>query len=485
MKVIRKGFTLIEIIVTLALAGMVSTMAFSIVGFSKNSVKMATGEFDIQATTRNVMEKTNNTIRYATAVFTIPTTSFRHDNLTAGWNYLGVEQVAVDGGTGSQIVNYVYDYTSGTHVANVLYDATEGVVYNMVFDKINAAANNNLIKFTINCSVNGGSETSVTTELEDLNALQVINYGTDTNPATAVAYRNDERSMGAVANVAMVLDVSGSMNDTIQVGTRNDYLWGPRPIYDEKIDVLESEAGDLIDGFAQEDNIDVSIVPFSTTANNPLGFYNAKNDIRILKNYIGSLRADGGTNTGDGLRRAYYLLRDHRNSIALTGVTPVNYVILLVDGETTFATKSHSYSMPYTGRYYKSDVDYYNYININNIEYKMDDGNVVDGRDWWETYDGKGDIIGVGNEMHAVSDLYVTKVGQWYKNTNFAKVYLIAFTDSRDDSFNSGIQKLKTACGIEDKYSFDATDENTLNQVFAEIRQDILNDLWYLNGPSL
>ena len=478
----KKGFTLIEIIVTLAIVGVIVTVAFSIVGYGRRAVKTSMDEYDFQSSARIIIDNANNIIRYATAVFTMPETSFRETNLTQGWSYIGVIDVPVGDGTGSEIVNYVYDSTSNTHIKTVIHAAIEDVYYNLVFHKDDYSTNDNILNFTINCTNRGGKETTITTQLEDLNALQVINYGTDVNPATAIAYRNDEKTMGAVANVAMVLDTSGSMAYDMDGNQGGSGSYHPIPVDKQRITILRSEATTLVEGFAQNKDIDVCLVPFSNTANNIKSFVNAKTSLQTLKQDISSLRANGGTNTADGLRRAYYALSSH--NAARVGITPVNYVILLVDGETTYASIDNNFTMPSKSRN-QSETNYYNNL-VSSIQYELDDGNIRYDSSWWDSTGGRGNIIGLGNKMHAITNGYVDKVGdKWYKNKNFAKVYLIAFTNKSTDDFNTGISKLKTACGIQDKYTFKAQSADGLNKVFEEIRQDILYDLWFLNGPTL
>jgi prepilin-type N-terminal cleavage/methylation domain-containing protein len=122
-----KGFTLVEVILVMALMGIVITTCYSVLNFSYKTHKVALDEFDLQASFRLVSEQTNQISRFSTAVFTIPQSSFREDNLTDGWNYFGV----MDGA----IVAYEYKLQDGVlgHHKRVLVPANPDVSYEIVF----------------------------------------------------------------------------------------------------------------------------------------------------------------------------------------------------------------------------------------------------------------------------------------------------------------------------------------------------------------
>jgi hypothetical protein len=291
----------------------------------------------------------------------------------------------------------------------------------------------------------------IISELEGLNALQLIHTGTDVNPAVAIAYRGDERENSVVGHVAMVLDTSGSMANKLNGHTGNP----------SRISILQTEAKNLVNSFAQEDNIDISLVPFATSANSPKPFRNARTQTSQLLSDIDSFNAVGGTNTGDGLRRAYRGLVEHNATVA-SNVDANNYIIILVDGVTTFAS----------------------------VKSKSDRNFVTDGSDVDEgfldrtPYDEDGQIAGNGSNLdHTYGEPYVDAIGALIQNNDFAKVYVIGFSAvsselaSRDD--------IAYACGATIDQIYTAASGDDLNEVFDAIRQEIVNDLWYLQGPDL
>lgn len=465
MKKNRKAFTLIELIIFMALLSVVIAAAYSLLQFSNVSFSMSVTEYNEQAAIRLALEKVNSTIRYSSALFTIPGTSFRQGNLTANWNYIGIENVVVtppaNGNPavmGSQIVQYTYDTVNETHIATILIPARAGVTYKFLFKKINSADTDNLLQFTVEAFTNGSSNPNITitSELAALNALQVVDFGTSINQAVAIAYRTDERTKNVVGHVAMVLDTSGSMAWTLSGQVIGGGGGGGGT---SRIQILKTEATKLINGFAQEDNIDIALVPFSTSANNPFSFKNSRTQTQTLLNNLNSFQAVGGTNTGDGIRRAYQALQSY---IPPNGVKASNYMIILVDGVTTFASV-----------FSNSNRDYY-----------TGTGNVNEGYlDRNDPFNINGQIVGNGSNLDPKGTAYVNLIGSLVKSNNFAKVYVIGFSSLSADL--GSVSDIANACGASVDNVFRAGSSEDLNRVLSEIGQDIVNDLWYLQGPDL
>lgn len=457
----KAGVTMVELIIAISLLSIISMTAFGFIMFGVNVVNESNDEIELQHSSRMVLYETSKIIRYASAVFTIPRSSFRADNLSSGWDYIGV----IPSADGNEIVKYTYNSITNTHIATVLLHAQPGINFEFVFDKINPHDVDSLLQFTIEGFPQGSvdefgqprSTLSVTSEVEARNSLQVIDLATELDPAFAIAYRNDDRQKSVIGHVVMVLDKSGSMADNLQ---------GQPNRVPSRIEILKDEAKNLINAFAQEDNIDIGLVPFATSANTanntPVAFYNSKSQAANLRSIINTLDAVGGTNTGDGLRRAYWAFKTH-NATVPAGVTAKNYLIVLVDGVTTFASV----------------------ISNDNRNYFTVDGNVRDDGylDRTDPRNLNSQIAGNGSSLDSAGTAYVNAIGAMLRTGNFAKAYVIGFSAVSSD-LNS-VNDIAAACGAPSDRVFRAGSQDDLSLVFTTIQQDIVNDLWYLQGPDL
>ena len=472
----KKGVTLIELIIAISLLGLIGTTAFSLIFYGVRVVNKSNEEVDTQHGTRMVLYETSDIIRYASAVFTIPKSSFRADNLDSGWNYVGIIeneiQPAQNGNPaviGHKIVNYTYNKTTNTHDETVLFSGQPGITFTFVFNKVNPHNVDSLLQFTIEGFPEGSVDEygipnatlSVTTEVEARNSLQVIDLATAGNPAYAIAYRDDERQKSVVGHISMVLDTSGSMTYDMAGRTPQEWYYNPP----SRNSILKTEANRMIEAYDQEDNIAMRLVTIATSANTTGGtsipFYNSNTNAANLKSRINALDAVGGTNTGDGLRRAYWALKTH-NSTVPAGVVAKNYLIILVDGVTTFASV----------------------ISSSNRNYFEPDGNVNEGYlDRQGENSPQGQIAGNGSSLDAKGTGYVNLMGSKFQAGNFAKTYVIGFSAKPSDL--ESVNDIAEACGAPTENVFRAGSQDDLSVVFSTIQQDIVNDLWYLQGPDL
>jgi hypothetical protein len=339
--------------------------------------------------------------------------------------------------------------------------------YEFVFTKVNPHDEDSLLQFSIRTYKAGildefGNPNAgliITSEVEARNSLQVIDLSTPPyDPAVAIAFRPNDRVATVVGHIAMVLDTSGSMANDLNGNSVAANSSSSR------IAILKAQATSLINRFAMEENIDIALVPFATSANqnSTISFGSSKNDTASLLSKVTGLNAIGGTNTGDGLRRAYWALKSHNAGVS-PGVTPSNYVIILVDGVTTFASV----------------------IGKNDRTFVTIDGNVNEGyldRSGENKDDGQ--IAGNGSSLDTAGTNYVNTIGSTMLNNNsFAKAYVIGFS-ARSSELGS-VNGIASACGAPSSRVFTASSSDALDQVFEQIRQDIVNDLWYLQGPEL
>lgn len=153
--------------------------------------------------------------------------------------------------------------------------------------------------------------------------------------------------------IVLVLDTSGSMGDKIDadctnvpVGTRCIEHDNKRKHKDTKMNALKNAAYKFIDKMEKVPNLNIGIVSFSSGASikniNGSKLIEASN-VDGLKSIVRSLEAGGGTNTGEGLRRAAYLLTNSSDTNPKANKT----VILMSDGIPTYYTRTD-----YNNNYY-------------------------------------------------------------------------------------------------------------------------------------
>ncbi len=456
MKLNRSGFTLIEMVLTTAVLGVVMTLAFSMLGAGNRFSAKSGDEYRLQASVRMASHQTSEIVKFSSAVFTITKDNFREGNLSDDWNYFGVSADK------TEIIQYTYNPVTDTHLKKVIVASQPNLFYDMQFIKENTYDVDKLLRVKIVGYLGApGNETiAIDTELKSLNALQIIDRGNINDIATAVAYRSDDRPLAASAAVAMVMDNSGSMasnmngnNTTIEANKR--------------ITILKTEAKNFVNRFAQLQNVDIALVPFATSANNPMDFVNVYQNQSTLIAQIDSMTAFGGTNTGDGLRRGLHRISEYNDGLT-AGSVAKNYMIVLVDGVTTYGSVVSNANRSYfTG--FDADIN----------EGRLDLPHHSD-------YDPvHGQISGNGSSLDAVGTGYVNAIGTSIRNypggtPRGIKVYVIAFSANSADQ--GSLTDISTACGAVKQFL--ATNQTELQSVFDEIGRDVENSLWQASGPQ-
>lgn len=451
MRKAKRGFTLIEIIVTVVILTIVVGMSSSLIVMSLRSQKISYNDYKVQSAIRIASQVTDKMINNASAIFTIPVDMFGENKLTEGWDYYGVSD------DGTEIVYYEYNNKTETHDKKVIVEKQTGITYTMNFSSDNDR-DEKYVKYSIYAYENGVKDerVSIDTTSKALNSLQVIFRGTALQPANVIAFRSELRpTKNNVALVTFVLDVSGSM----AFGLNTQYTVHQ---YQQRITKLKQAVRKMIQEFSAEENIVLCFVPFSSTANYPdpesyysnqRHFYYSMNpeqdEVNSALQFIDSLTANTSTNTGDGLRRAYY------NSLYFDSVvgeqyginTTVNqFMILLVDGVTNQSTF-------YTPRPYTN--------------YFFEDGR-VDG-----IYNKN---VSVYNGPNYYEDYFAKKIAD-----ESIRTYVIGFSNFQSDLEN--IDHISEKANASKVYKF--TDGLDLTEVFLEIKADIINELWHVRGPQL
>lgn len=535
----KNGFTLVEVILVLAVLGMIIAASINPIILGIKGHDVAVKEYDLQSAIRRAVDKTNQVIRYSRAVFAVPETFVSDTSkMDPGWNYLMVSK------DGKKIVSMEYvkhDDGNEEFVEKILVPEHKNIRYEMFFEKTSGAAGDTVMDYVIYVYTTDeeGNETSekimFETTVETVNSVQVADKGTGiakgAAPSIALAYRGDGSSAtgrNEIVYITLVVDVSGSMNNTPdgEPAIVKDWWGNIIEIRDSRIELvkralLEGRNKDdneddnenynsmsIIEQFKQE-NIYVSLVPFSTSANYPsvvenkvsgakhpiycpyTGEVYTDNDKEYPKNFSNKhknnlkdeidarLKANGGTNTGDGLRRAYYLHKNFRNEMRVDKKIKIHhYMILLIDGESTMETTNKiKWINKGTSRNPKWEKD------LENTVYYTQDGNIsTTRRDLTETK--RLYITGIDGNTFVGND-YVEVVGDLITNFDGGKgikSYVIGFANGLTPNIKAIGDSLKTK--EEFRFNYDDPDFD-LEEVFQNIANDIMADYWMVAGPQI
>jgi prepilin-type N-terminal cleavage/methylation domain-containing protein len=443
---IRNGFTLIELIIAMSIVVVIISLAGTMMTFSTKSQAAVNREFQIQSDMRLASEILNQELRYSSAVFMLNGHQYEDSSdLKSGWSYFTLSD------DDKEIVHYVWDKTANTHRQVIMVSAQDNILYSLHFNGV--VSDSRMINFNLDGYIVGssGSKVSVSSVLNALNSAVVDDSGTPISPAIALAYRSDDIPDSEKAKVAvtMVLDKSGSMGYAMGGGNS-----------DIRISVMMQKAKELIDTFASMDNVYISLIPFSTNANNPGAFLKAKDNQVSLGNSIDSLTASGGTNAGDGLRRSYYQHVEFANNNLDYEI--LHYTILLMDGNPTYWPSTNG-----TNHYYGTgDIS-----NVGGTGY----GDVPK------------DLQNINNSMSYIQSFcnaYIKKNDSTQKV--FMKTFVIGFTGVPDEVSRAqsiaNYHSLSTDDRIKGMY-YAAANSAELKQVFNSIVDFILKETWHIYGP--
>lgn len=330
----RKGITLIELIMALALLSMIILVSFNILSFGSMVQKKSVSETEIQGSLRLISEHINKTIRFATKVHTIPRSSFQYSEdgvRDPNSNYIGVTK------NGNVVIDLLGDEVDDPREVEYIIKKQKDIDYEITFNPKHDKIIDKILPFSIKAIKDGKTISEITSEVEVLNALNIEDLGSENDPAVAIAYsildpvKQKRIGISPDAYVSMVIDVSGSMD------------WGMDGKSDKstsRLTILKEKATIMVDKLASMGfNIHISIVPFSNNANNPKNFKNVKiaSDLEELAGEIDKLTASGATNTGDGMRRGYYQLKNKTEGLDQTKIS--QHMMILVDGGTNYDTR--------------------------------------------------------------------------------------------------------------------------------------------------
>ncbi|WP_242851151.1 vWA domain-containing protein [Clostridium novyi] len=232
-----------------------------------------------------------------------------------------------------------------------------------------------------------------------------------------------------------------------------------------RLDSVKKVANDFVDKFKDDENTEIAIVRYSSKADVVLDksnkvFLSGKDNEKIKKR-INSLKADGGTNIGDGIRKSYSILdKCDKDS--------EKYMVLMTDGvPTAYTCYANTINASNNCKYIKDDFDLgycpEGYIDCYNRKYYYSEveGNFKlenDNRD-------EGYVIKFGDEYDKNALEYAKQAMQKSKSKNINNV-IVGFSDGIDT------KKLKEIAGANAEYK-EAKDLGELSKRYNEIEKDI------------
>ena len=510
----KLGFTLIELILSIAIGSLILIVTVNVFSLGINTNNWSNTEFSNQSEIRYSIESINNAIRFSTAAFSVTEADYKPvmdaagvvtSGLAPNWDYIGLN------GTKDKLMHFMYD--GNKHVAKTLAEALPGSIFNIRFIKENPTQADGLVKFILEGYNEKGKKFNITTELDALNAINVVDWGDTNKVAVALAYRTDatpEIGKRPLGTMAIVLDTSGSMTLTVDGGgSDND----SNPPNNSRIRILQRSLTKMNGELRESGNIYASFIPFSTNANVPHENFNkppknpsAFREVKRLEvgktddweKLINSLTAKNGTNTGDGMRRGYYQLLDFNNRSDMQDREIKNYMIIMVDGVSTMASVDIFTDANY--RFVRGNKNVTDDWYQNNLGSESPSGTV-------RQY-GYGRIIGAGNALDARATAYVKKVGNdlilakslpsGAKDLKLnGNVFVIGFSGRNADL--QSVKDIARAVGIpvapdntdvnndfiNNNRVYIARTEDALSGVFSEIGGIIMEELWQVEGPKL
>lgn len=443
----RKGITLVELLIVLAIIGTLIPLGTNMLIFSTRSHKTVEEEFEIQSGIRLTSQIIGNFIRESSAIFMLNDSYFDSSNLKNEWDYFALSDDK------TQIIQYQWDSTTNTHVENIMAAAYPGVVYSLSFDK--SVDDSLLGGFSLRAvGASGSVKADIYNELNALNTVVVDNSGNAANPAVALAYRTEDIPDPSKPriSVTLVLDKSGSMawnmdGDTISNGFNNS---------NSRFAIMKERTVDLLDELESIGNVHVSVVPFDTDANIFGGYhtlYRISDYKTTLVDLVNGIPKDGGgTNIGDAMRRAYYIHQGFKTSN--TG-NLLHYNIMLMDGNPTYWTEKSGGYFYGTGDITNSNVEGTGQETTANVNSSMN-------------Y-----VSAAGNTLYKLGSVEIKTfvIGFSANPANISRLNNIAGYVTSDTNTNIVGQYYEAASG------------DALKDVYRDISKKIEMDAWHIFGP--
>lgn len=250
--------------------------------------------------------------------------------------------------------------------------------------------------------------------------------------------------LNPIKEVILVIDISGSMELDIDGNTTSDDSA-------KRITIVKNAAKRFINKIKEENkNMDIGIVAYDNKARD-IGniFYSIDDEdeynqlISVIDN-LGTF--NGSTNTGDGLRKAYWQFKNSDNTESS------KYMILLTDGNPTYFTKNFS-------------VDNSDLIVTDDFMFGSD---IVQA-----SYDSK-----VLVQSFSGGENYAIMVANNLANYG-VKSHIIGFANGANSDILENIAIAAGSGSLEDESFFYANSEVEIDTIYETISQNIIKELYF------
>lgn len=461
MKQIKKGFTLVEMIMAIMLMSMIALIIGVIFNTMFSSRELIEREASIQAEMRTSMQYVDRTVGKATSIFILDDSKFKgsKQGLTREWSYIGLSA------DGKKVMNYVWNkQKQDWDVSELGTKSLYNMKLDLEFKTEGAYQDNRLISYNLSGKYpDTNNKLSIDTAISALNTKQVFSKVAKGKKGIAIAYRTDPIQGQMNIAVSFVFDTSGSMKWDLQGGRVE------RTGKESRINILRKKSEIMIKDLAEIGNISVNLVGFSNSGKYiQQNFSNLDNGTKSIIEAINDekkVSPNGVTNPGDGLRYGMVSLQSQPAQL--------KYIVLLTDGI------PNAYLVDPSALYAGNRVDHgqvVGRVSFNNPIYDLSPtlgyeyirlGYDLDSKD----FTSRENSIAYAGEVSKKFGLGVKRVNV----IGFSGVnHEIAYGQSLTDRIGEG--------GMETKY-VSATNEEALQKTFSDIKKQIQQDLWFVSGP--
>ena len=469
MNKLKKGFTLVELMVSIMLTSMVLLIVGVIFNTMFTSRKLIQQEASIQADMRTSMQYVDRTISKSTAIFILDDSKYGNKSkFTKGWSYVGLSE------DGKKILNYIWDKANNDWIirelgTKSLYD----LKMELDFKKNDDYKDNRLVSYELKGKYAGSqNQLSIHTAMSALNTKQVFSKVAKGKRGIALAYRDDPIEGQANVAISFVFDASGSMNFSLD-GTRKVETWSRNPLKNRsRIEILREKSKNMMAELQSVGNVSVNLVQFNSHASFvQQNFLELDKGLTSINSAIDNLNPEHATNPGDGLRYGMVSLQNN--------AAQLKYVVLLTDGVPTAYTVDPRYNyrrnkielrgIDKDGEEFVSRSSFYNW------KYDLS-------TEFHSTRDNAGFAPGTPEPEVSRAIKYSSEVSKKF-GKGIKRINVIGFSADKNDKVKG--EELTSAIkeGVPETSYTDVSDDKQLEQTFADIKKQVEQDLWFVNGP--